>query len=590
MATRIKVRTIIDNTNRDFANGSVKKVITGSVNSSTGTFVDTNEPVKTVDIKPGDTIQKILPGPGYTALYQRSVLSNTFPLSNLAQDSQVDLVLTRPVFNSTRRKKASEVAGLGEVDTALTSNLLASREFLINAISNVHSNTWEVNLEPDRFYSTFVPDDSSQAEPIRTFATAAAIGMAAVGPQDKYIYAPTTDWTPATKQYTNFSVVKKELKVTTPPYIGNILTVPINVNENGDLIKNMYLKCTLPPNINYTDRVGVALINKAELYFDNMLIDSYDSDWHTIYNELFLSADEILGLVNMVGGTLPAGNGIGPNTSSPVNELIVPLRFFFSTQKDMYLPLCAMGRQKIYVRLYFNPQSWFTDNSEPFELANVSILYDQVFLTAEERLYYMNTRLDLKIPKVLKEPDCPRSFGAAGGSSSGSGSVNMQMNPNFRVTMINWFIRNKNKTYATRYDYGYQSSLARTYVPYKNWLNQTLYYDPVIDYINIYINNQNITQNLWEDSYFLFKTPIEHGFSVPDKNVYTYCFSDDPKNFQTKSGEIDFRKIDSKTTSLNLKFKDSFVPQLSQSFEIFLYYYGYTDLVFSNGYGSLLEI
>jgi hypothetical protein len=584
MATRIKVRTI---TNRDFANGVANKVIKAPVNSSTGIFVDTNEPVKTVEIKPGDTVQKILPGPGYTALYQRSVLSNTFQLSNLVQDSQVDLVLTRPPFTATHRKKKSEVAGLGEIDTALTSNLLSSRELILQSVSNVHSNTWEVNLEPDRFYSAFVPDDSSHSEPIRTFASAAAIGMAAIGPQDKYLYAPKTDWTPVTKQHTNFSIVKKELKVTTPPYIGNTLTVPINVKENGDLIKNMYFKCTLPPNVNYTDRVGVALIDKAELYFDSLLVDSYDSDWHSIYNDLFLSADEILGLVNMIGGILPAGSGIGPTTSSPVNELIVPLRFFFSTQKDLYLPLCAMGMQKVYVRLYFNPQSWFTDNAEPIELTNVSILYDQVFLTAEERMYYMNKPITLKIPKVFKEPDCPRSFGSTGG---GSGTVNMQMNPNFRVTMINWFIRNKNKTYKTRYDYGYQSSLARTYTQYKNWLNQTLYYDPVIDYINIYINNKNITQNLREDSYFLFKHPIDHGLSVPDKNIYTYCFSDDPKKFQTATGDVDFRKIDSKTTSLNLKFKDSFVPQLSQSFELVLYYYGYTDLVFSNGYGSLLEI
>ena len=201
----------------------------------------------------------------------------------------------------------------------------------------------------------------------------------------------------------------------------------------------------------------------------------------------------------------------------------------------------------------------------------------------------MNTPLKFTIPKVLKEPDCPRSFGTSG-SAPGSGVVNMQMNPNFRVSMINWFIRNKNKTYQTRYDYGYQSDLTRTYVKYTNWLNQTLYYDPVIDYINIYINNQNITQNLWEDSYFLFKHPIDHGLSIPDKNIYTYCFSDKVTDFLVKSGEIDFRKINSKTTSLSIKFKDSFVPQLSQSFELVLYYYGHTDLVFSNGYGSLPEI
>ena len=581
MATQINVRTIKD--------GPINKDVFVNIHGQTVPEETKTEPVIKVQIEPGDTVEKILPGPGYTALYQRSVLSNTFPLSNLVQDSYVDLVLTRPAFTGTHHKGITEEPGAGESDTPLTSNLLAAREFLLHTTANVHSNTWEVNLDPDRFYSPFVPDDTKHSEPIRTFSTAAAIGMAAVGPQDKYVYAPKTNWTPAMKQHTNFSIVKRQVKVTTPPYIGNSLTVPINSKENGDLIKNMYFKCTLPPNINFIDRVGVALIDKAELYFDNVLVDSYDSDWHTIYNELFLSADEILGLVNMVGGTLPDGNGVGPITSSPVNELIVPLRFFFSTQPDTYLPLCAMGMQKVYVKLYFNAQSWFTDNQEPFELKDVSILFDQIFLTPDERLYYMNTTITLKIPKVLKEPDCPRAFGISGGAP-GSGVVNMQLNPNFRVTMINWFIRNKNKTYKTRYDYGYQSGLTKTYVTYTNWLKQTLYYDPVIDYINIYINNQNITQNLWEDSYFLFKNPLDHGLSVPDKNVYTYCFSDKPKEYKVKSGDIDFRKINSKTTSLSIKFKDSFVPQLSESFELVLYYYGYTDLVFSNGYGSLPEI
>ena len=564
----IKVRTILDNTHNSFLSGTVQK----------GAFIDSNDPVTTLDFSPGDTVQKILPGPNYTALYERSVLSNTFPLDKLPKGSQIDLVSV-DIFKGT---KSPEIAGQKD-------DLVEARKFLLKAVSNVHSNTWEVNLDPDRFYSPFVPDDTKNSYPIRTFATGAAIGMATVGPQDQYVYSAKTDWTPTSKQHTNFSIVKKELKISTPPYIGNTLVVPINTGENGDLIQNMYLKCTLPPNINYIDRVGVALIDKAELYFDNVLIDSYDSDWHTIYNELFLSADEILGLVNMVGGTLPTGNGIGPVTSSPVNELIVPLRFFFSTQKDTYLPLCAMKRQKVYVRLYFNPQSWFTDNEEPIELSNVSLLFDQVFLTSEERLYYMNTTITLKIPKILKEPDCPRSFGGVNGTK-GTGIVNMQMNPNFRITMLNWFVRNKTKTYKTRYDYGYLSDLTRTYIKYTNWLNQTLYYGSVIDYITININNQNITQNLWDDSYFLIKTPIDHGFSVPDKTVYSYCFSDQPRNFRTKSGDVDFRKIDSKTTSLSIKFKESFVPQLSESFELLLYYYGYTDLVFSNGYGNLQEI
>jgi hypothetical protein len=569
--------------------------------------------VKNVNINSSDTVQTISPGPEYTAMFERSVISNTFPLSKLKPNSEIGFVLTKPPFAPLSKLDVIRVEP--QILKDLTSNIQRTdfltkdnNSFLYNSLkneyqqvfqdsntianfenymlrSNLHilSNTWEVNLEPDRFDTKFVPDVLENTEPIRTFATAAAIGMAAVGPHDEYLYSEKTDWTPNLVQHTNFSIVKKEIKITTPPYIGNILTIPINPRETGDLVSNMYFKCTLPPNIDYIDRVGIALIDKAELYFDGLLIQSYDSDWHTIYNELFLSAGETIGLVNMVGGTLTSTDPtILPSTTSPLNELIIPLRFFFCTQKDMYLPMCALGKQNVYIKLYFNKQSWFTGYENPIELSDPSIIFDQIFLTTDEMKKYKHSNYTLKIPKVLKESDSPRNFT--------KGSVELQINANFRVSMMTWFIRSTENDYKTRYAYGYTTQLTKSYTSYTNWLGNTIYYIPVLDYTNIYINNVNITPNTTDDAYYTFKQPIDHGLSIPENDIYVYCFNDQPKKNLEKSGEVDFTKIDSKSTNLKIKFKDTFTTQLVKNFQLTLYYYGHTDLVFSNGYGTLSEI
>jgi hypothetical protein len=568
---------------------------------------------KDVNINQTDTVATISPGPEYTAMVERSVVSNEFPLNKLKPNSQIEFVLTKPPFAPLSKLDVIHVDP--KVMKDLTSNIQRTdfltkdnNSFLYNSLkneyqqvyqdsntianfenymlrSNLHilSNTWEVNLESDRFDSKFTPDVLENTEPIRTFATAAAIGLAAVAPQDEYLYSPSTDWTPNLMQHTNFSIVQKEIKITTPPYIGNTLTVPINPRETGDLISNMYFKCTLPPNIEYTDRVGVALIDKAEIYFDGLLIQSYDSDWHTIYNELFLSAAETVGLVNMIGGTLTSTiPNILPTTTSPVNELIIPLRFFFCTQKDLYLPMCALNRQNVYIKLYFNKQSWFTDYDTPIELSDTSIIFDQIFLTHDEVKKYKQNNFTLTIPKVLKESDSPRNFTR--------GAVELQINANFKVSMMAWFIRGSETDYKTRYSYGYTSSLSKSYTSYVNWLGNTVYYIPVLDYTSIYINNVNITPNTTDDAYYTFKQPLDHGLSVPENEIYVYCFNDQPMKNLEKSGEFDFTKIDSKSTNLKIKFKDTFASQLVKKFQLTLYYYGHTDLVFSNGYGTLLEI
>ena len=489
------------------------------------------------------TAKDVKPDPieNYTVTYERIVLDDTFELSKLKPDVTLDVWLTHPTLpkpNVASNVETIEIVG----------------EFNLRELSdNVY--VYTSNIEPK------VDGPEKQY-----FATVANMAMEANDPRDDMLYNKSHDWTPKLLQHTNFSIVQKEIKVTTsPPYIGGTLTIPINPRECGDLLSYMYFTCNLPPNVNYTNRVGRALFKRVELCLNEFVIQRYDDNWANIHDELFMSAEESLTLDQILNGS----------------RIIIPMKFFFC-EKEQYLPLCALYNQMIYIKIYFHEQSWFTDYPFALEMTNPAIIFDQIFLTTEERNYYKTTKLEIIVPSV--DYQLPQIFT--------NGTVSLNMSTNFDVSMIVWFIRNINyelpvsSAYESRYSYGYVSPLVNSYTKFTNWKGDEVNYVQVIDYVDIYINNRNIISGLTGDIYYTYKQPLEHGLSVPDKTLYTYCFSSEPKN-PLKRGDFDFRTLASKTTNLKIKFSESLGPQLTQNYNLYLYYYGYKTLSIDKGFGVL---
>jgi hypothetical protein len=205
-----------------------------------------------------------------------------------------------------------------------------------------------------------------------------------------------------------------------------------------------------------------------------------------------------------------------------------------------------------------------------------------VFLTLDEKLYYMNTPITRNISKYYRE--VPKSFT--------QGYVNMNITANFKTNMMIWFVRNKaeyNGDYRKRYDYGYISSLVRTYSKYVNWNGKTKYYERIFDDLQIFINNYNIVSSISDDIYYAYRQPIDHGISAPDKNIYMYCFGSNV-NGLTDNGYIDFADYYSKTTNIVINFRRDLVAELIQDYDLYIYYNGITTLKISKGYGSLVSV
>jgi hypothetical protein len=481
------------------------------------------------------TAGALKPTPEYSVLFERTVLDDSFVLSTISNTATVlDLWKTHPYVHVPKTAPPSEhvqidgcfpLRDLGEnIDDTGASPLVTPTQDIIS-FATIAKMSVDSLMEPEKSYITEI------------------------------------------RQHTPFSIVPRVYPFqVAPPYIGNTITVTLKPKELGDLLSFMYFSCDLPAvSADYCSDLGRALFSKVEMYLDGQLIDWYDDDWSVIHDEIFMDASERLVLDQVLNG---------PDT------LIVPLLFFFC-KKGTYLPLCAIQNQTIYIKFYFRPQGWFTNYDGQFDIVNPTLVFDQIFLGSEERTDYMTTPLDITIPVIYRET--PAQFT--------NGTVNINMTPNFNVTMLAWFIRNQNyetlaSEYPRRYSYGYVSDTTKSYTNFINWRGTSQKYLQTIETVDIFVNNTNIIKGMAGDIYFKYTQPIQHGLSIPDRDICTYCFSKNPKNLKTR-GEINFSDYSSKTTNLRIQFLASLVPQLTQSYTLYIYYYGYAVLSIQNGFGVI---
>jgi len=284
----------------------------------------------------------------------------------------------------------------------------------------------------------------------------------------------------------------------------------------------------------------------------------------------------------------------------PSSDIVIPLEFFFCRRHSVnnkgrerlrrpYFPLCAMWNQKLYVRFTFHPNSWWCnvpvgsqiDIYDQSTTVLPTLITEEILLTDEERLYYMNTPLKYLVPRVKKESTLTFS----------GNNPQLELTANFPVQTIAWFFRNKNyetvsdSRYAdSRYSYGYTTQYIATGIQLQFPSGNSNFVD-VISSAKITLNNVDILSTFQGSLYYSFKQPIEHGLSIPSKNIYTYSFGLTPKEYN-QGGYLNFSKLNSQTTYLSLTFKPQYTSQLTQGYNLYLFYYGYNLLQFQGGFAT----
>lgn len=459
------------------------------------------------------------------------------------------------------------------------------------------------------------------------FSMGSVLSLYAVGPQNKYMQSENpknSAWNNSFKQHTNFVLYHRvtPFPPAQPSYQGQTYTIELLPTELGHLISNMYFTCTIPlAPVSVNENIGRALIKQVDLMVNETVVETLYDDWYIIRDQEFLDADEQLGMYSLVGGY----NSNVSVTSQSLN-IVCPLEFFFCRRhshenkgrerlRRPFFPACAMWNQKLYVRFTFHPSAWWSNTTSTFDFTNPSLLTEEILLENTEKLYYQNTPLRFIVNRVKKET--PVSFGAASTSgifaSTGTsqivqGTVNqtsVQLSANFPVQSIFWFFRARNYEsvtssnvsilgspdgtyYNQRYNYGYTSDYIRTGVivnfPSSN-NTPTNFIDPIAT-AKITLNNIDILSTFQGSLYYAYKQPMEHGLSVPSRNIYTYSFGLSPAEYN-QGGFLNFSKLNSQITTLTLVFNPTYATQISQGYNLYIFYYGYSVLEFQAGFARL---
>lgn len=428
------------------------------------------------------------------------------------------------------------------------------------------------------------------------YNAATSYALYAVGPQEKYVQGKDDHvWNTDYPQHSNFVCYQRYVPIQGSQFLGQTIMVQLKPKELGDLLSNMYFICQLPPltsssNI-YTNQVGRSLIAQCDFMVNDTIVETVYDDWFFIKDQVFLDADEQLGMKYAVNN----GSATSLSPTSGNTTICIPLEFFFcrrhsyNTQgrerlRRPYFPLCALWQQYIYIRIQFQPWVWISnDLAVPNkEIINPALILEEIKLTDAERLYYKSKDLRYVVNKLKKESVL----------SFNSFTPQLQLTASFPVQMLIWFFRNKKYETVTsqlyndsRYEYGFTTKYVKTAVPL-NFVSQTTYYVDPVQSFQILLNNINITSTFDGSLYYSFKQPMEHNLSIPAKNIYMYSFGLNPKEYNA-GGYINFSKLNSQTTTIQIVFQQKYAQQVFQGYNLYLFYYGYTILEFSGGFARL---
>lgn len=431
------------------------------------------------------------------------------------------------------------------------------------------------------------------------FSSGSVLALQALGPQDEYLMTDDmtrSEWNPDFKRYSNFVMYQKTYPFPppNPSYQGQVVQLELRPTELGHLISNMYLSVTLPAlpdGSSYTSNVGRALIQQVDLIINETTVETLYDDWYIIRDQMFLDADEQLGLQT----------AISVSNAQVGGTITIPLEFFFCRRhshynkgrerlRKPYFPVCAMWNQRLYVRFTFRPNTWWCNAP----LANKTDVYptgtslwptlvtEEILLENAEKLYYQNTPLKFIVNRVQREP--PLTFSYA--------NPVISLTASYPVQVLAWFFRNKryenvndSRYYNQRYSYGYTTQYIQTGIQLQFPSGQSNFVD-VIDAAKITLNNTDILSTFQGSLYYSFKQPMEHYLSIPSKNIYTYSFGLTPKEYN-QGGYLNFAKLNSQITYVQLNFNPSYTNQIISGYNLYMFYYGYGLLQFQNGFASL---
>ena len=408
------------------------------------------------------------------------------------------------------------------------------------------------------------------------------------GPQDRFFTLDPeyTYFLKSFKKHSNFSLEYTDLDPENEADFGKTVNFKIPQNQ-GDLLKTVSVKVTLPEigtsSMGYIDSVGHALIETAELLIGGVVVQRLTSDYLQIYSEHCVTQTKQKSLEELIGkysersaSTRVSDREILCHLGASQSDVdyFIDLPFYFYNNPELAIPLCAIKKQEVEVRLKFRDyqdlivkvDGTYVDISpEVLNLKKCVLCNEVVFLDPCERVKIASTKKDYIITQLQEAV-----FDVGQGVTSGTFKLQF-VNP---VKEMYFIIQRQGRVgtgegqFVTPFDY--DNTLLTS--------NGRLVLYENLDYLTLDLDGQPIITEDTGNVIFLKAVQgcIHHSKTQLLRRFYSYSFACEPENWYP-TGQVNFSLVKEQILKMNL------TPCVDYERQIRIYALSYNILRVSEG-------
>ena len=256
---------------------------------------------------------------------------------------------------------------------------------------------------------------------------AGRIRLAVTGIQDEWLTGePEFSYFVANyKRHTRFSTEAVEM-----PFDGKCdfsSSVECRIPQNvGDLVRSTMLKIKLgnlsadtsTEKYRYNTPAALSIIKYVDLVIGGQIIERLTGDYIYMYNQLHNNKDDVNQTLYLL-----SGHGEHLRVSDSYNTFYVTLPFYFYRNPSLAIPVCAITKQLVEVRVTFkdinddvtfkytiNGSVTTKEKTTEGSIHNVSLITDFYFVTEEERNFLLTRPMEyiisqLQVSKLVYKPN-----------------------------------------------------------------------------------------------------------------------------------------------------------------------------------------
>ena len=374
--------------------------------------------------------------------------------------------------------------------------------------------------------------------------------------------------------------------------------------SKGDLLHKMYLELILPDltgelvtggtNTRWVNNIGHALLKSITLKIDGKIIETHDSVWMDIWNEVTDVEEKEYGLIGKevsIVGTTPDTDFYNNKT-----KWYIPLHFFFTKNKALSLPMFLLNNNTISIELSLRrlQEVVHYDGSPTFNSTGASnqpvlrLFTGNFYLSNEEK-----KAIEAKFMKggynfLIEIPE--RVTENTSVTSTSSFNVNLNNLLDYPIKEFYWVFRHADRLTTTSPDVpDDQNDLGGNQLfAYYGHTENTVLEDGIgtrdpFTTLEIKVGGKNILEETKKSDYFRTMQPYYYHPKLDTRYIYNLSFAQNPLDYDPSG----FLYLGG-TAGNSVRFE--FGDILSTDYRFNLYTLGYRILRFSEISNGKLKI